>query len=92
VFTEITRVREDILQQQVINKEPLTLPEPSGPVVCLSEKLFIPVREHPEVCRVGSTFVVAYCIVLYFDFICDVAVALTRHPSPQNVVRLALKF
>jgi len=47
--TEISRVRESILQQQVINREPMTLPEPSGSVVSLSEKLFIPVKEHPEV-------------------------------------------
>lgn len=46
---EISRVRESILQQQVINREPVMLPEPSGPVVNLSEKLLIPVKEHPEV-------------------------------------------
>jgi len=46
---EIARVREGILQQQVINREPVTLPGPSGPAVSLSEKIFIPVKEHPEV-------------------------------------------
>jgi len=46
---EITRVRESILKQQVVNSEPVALPEPSGPLVSLSEKLFIPVKEHPEV-------------------------------------------
>jgi len=47
-------VRESILQQQVINREPMMLPEPAGPVVSLSEKLFIPVKEHPEVHRARS--------------------------------------
>jgi len=31
------------------NKEPLTLPEGVGPVITLSEKLFVPVKDHPEV-------------------------------------------
>jgi len=48
-YAEITRVRENILQQQVVNREPVILPEPSGPVVTLSEKIFIPINEHPEV-------------------------------------------
>ena len=50
-YAEITRVRESILQQQIVNREPLALPEPCGPLVNVSEKLFIPVREHPEVQR-----------------------------------------
>jgi len=51
---EITRVRESILQQQIVNREPLTLPEPVGPVVSLSEKLYIPVKDHPEVYNVHA--------------------------------------
>jgi protein quaking len=50
---EISRVRESLFQQQVISKETLHLPEQFGPLVVLSEKLFIPVKEYPDFNFVG---------------------------------------
>lgn len=32
-----------------VRKEPLTLPEPDGETVTLNEKVYVPVKEHPDV-------------------------------------------
>lgn len=32
-----------------VKKEPLILPEPDGPVTTLTEKVYVPVKEHPDV-------------------------------------------
>lgn len=32
-----------------MKKEPLNLPDPEGPTVSLNEKVYVPVREHPDV-------------------------------------------
>lgn len=32
-----------------LEKKPLTLPDEEGPKVTLTEKLFVPVKEHPDV-------------------------------------------
>lgn len=34
-----------------VRKEPLTLPEPDGETVTLNEKVYVPVKEHPDVSR-----------------------------------------
>jgi len=49
---EINKVRGSLFHFTT-NKEPLTLPEPVGPVVSMSEKLFVPAKEHPEFNFVG---------------------------------------
>lgn len=49
---EITRVRKDMYNDTVnglVDKHPLELPEPVGPIVHLQEKLFVPVKEYPDV-------------------------------------------
>lgn len=33
----------------LVDKHPLELPEPVGPIVHLQEKLFVPVKEYPDV-------------------------------------------
>lgn len=33
----------------LVDKPPLELPEPIGPIVHLQEKLFVPVKEYPDV-------------------------------------------
>ena len=50
-FSEINRVRVSLFHHQ--NKKDLCLPEPLGPVVTLQEKLFVPIKDHPDVspCR-----------------------------------------
>ena len=49
---EINKVRGNLFHFAT-NKEPLSLPEPVGPVVTLSEKLYVPVKEHPDFNFVG---------------------------------------
>jgi len=31
------------------DKQPLDLPPPQGPTITLTEKVYVPVKEHPEV-------------------------------------------
>ncbi|KAJ8289484.1 hypothetical protein GJAV_G00001820 [Gymnothorax javanicus] len=53
---EITRVRKDMYNDSVnglVDKLPLELPEPLGPIVHLQEKLFVPVKEYPDYNFVG---------------------------------------
>lgn len=35
----------------LVDRHPLELPEPLGPIVHLQEKLFVPVKEYPDVSR-----------------------------------------
>lgn len=48
-FAEIARVRGNLFHLSGTKTEPLELPEPIGPVVTLSEKVYVPVKEHPDV-------------------------------------------
>lgn len=53
---EINRVRKDMYSDSVnglVDKHPLELPEPVGPIVHLQEKLFVPVKEYPDYNFVG---------------------------------------
>ncbi|KAH8310501.1 hypothetical protein KR044_001702 [Drosophila immigrans] len=50
---EIARVRASLFQINGVKKEPLTLPEPEGALVTLNEKVYVPVREHPDFNFVG---------------------------------------
>lgn len=50
--SEINRVRKDMYSDTVnglVDRHPLELPEPLGPIVHLQEKLFVPVKEYPDV-------------------------------------------
>lgn len=51
LFTEIARVRASLFQINGVRKEPLQLPEPDGETVTLNEKVYVPVKEHPDVSR-----------------------------------------
>lgn len=53
MVSEITRTRSHLFHFGN-QKETLSLPEPSGPIVTLSEKLYVPVKDHPEV-GIGRT-------------------------------------
>ncbi|KAI3367630.1 hypothetical protein L3Q82_026476, partial [Scortum barcoo] len=53
---EINRVRKDMYSDTVnglVDRHPLELPEPIGPIVHLQEKLFVPVKEYPDYNFVG---------------------------------------
>ncbi|XP_013408009.1 protein quaking-B isoform X2 [Lingula anatina] len=49
---EISKVRVGLFHLNGSN-EPLSLPDPQGPLLQLSEKVFVPVKEHPEFNFVG---------------------------------------
>lgn len=49
LLSEIARVRASLFQINGVRKEPLTLPEPDGETVTLNEKVYVPVKEHPDV-------------------------------------------
>ena len=52
LVSEINRVRKDMYSDTVnglVDRHPLELPEPIGPIVHLQEKLFVPVKEYPDV-------------------------------------------
>lgn len=51
LFSEIARVRASLFQINGVRKEPLQLPEPDGETVTLNEKVYVPVKEHPDVSR-----------------------------------------
>ncbi|KAF2358144.1 K domain type 1 [Trinorchestia longiramus] len=53
VVVEIGKVRSNLFQINGGVKEPLNLPEPSGETVSLSEKVYVPVKEHPDFNFVG---------------------------------------
>lgn len=46
---EINKVRANLFHINGGQKEPLSLPEAQGPPVTLSEKVYVPVKDHPEV-------------------------------------------
>lgn len=55
--SEINRVRKDMYSDTVnglVDRHPLELPEPIGPIVHLQEKLFVPVKEYPDVSSYGN--------------------------------------
>ncbi|CAG9579754.1 unnamed protein product [Danaus chrysippus] len=50
---EIAKVRASLFQINGVKKEPLVLPEPDGMVTTLTEKVYVPVKEHPDFNFVG---------------------------------------
>uniref|UniRef100_A0AAG5DRY6 K Homology domain-containing protein n=1 Tax=Anopheles atroparvus TaxID=41427 RepID=A0AAG5DRY6_ANOAO len=50
---EISKVRASLFQINGVTKEPLQLPEPDGETVTLNEKVYVPVKEHPDFNFVG---------------------------------------
>lgn len=47
--SEIAKVRSSLFQVNGMKKEPLILPEAQGTTATLTEKVFVPVKEHPDV-------------------------------------------
>ncbi|XP_044008294.1 protein held out wings-like isoform X10 [Aphidius gifuensis] len=50
---EIAKVRASLFQISGVKKEPLTLPEAEGEITTLTEKVYVPVKEHPDFNFVG---------------------------------------
>lgn len=49
IFAEISKVRASLFQINGVRKEPLELPEPDGQTLTMNEKVYVPVKEHPDV-------------------------------------------
>lgn len=49
LVAEIAKVRASLFQISGVKKEPLVLPEPEGDITTLTEKVYVPVKEHPDV-------------------------------------------
>lgn len=47
--SEIAKVRASLFQINGVKKDPLVLPEPEGLIMTLTEKVYVPVKEHPDV-------------------------------------------
>lgn len=63
LFTEIARVRASLFQINGVRKEPLQLPEPDGETVTLNEKVYVPVKEHPDVSGSHLFVIMMSCVV-----------------------------
>lgn len=42
-------MRASLFQISGVKKEPLVLPDPEGDVAMFTEKVYVPVKEHPDV-------------------------------------------
>jgi protein quaking len=49
VFPEIAKVRSSLFQINGAKKDPLVLPDAEGTPTTLTEKVYVPVKEHPDV-------------------------------------------
>lgn len=49
MLAEIAKVRASLFQISGVKKEPLVLPDPEGDITTLTEKVYVPVKEHPDV-------------------------------------------
>lgn len=61
-FTEISKVRASLFQINGVRKEPLSLPEADGPAVTLNEKVYVPVKEHPDVSDIYNIATDKFCV------------------------------
>ncbi|GBP49456.1 Protein held out wings [Eumeta japonica] len=83
---EIAKVRASLFQINGVKKEPLVLPEPEGMVTTLTEKVYVPVKEHPDgtrmrVCSLTVSYVYlewAISTVTATDKRVDLSVAAVR--------------
>ncbi|RWS12440.1 Protein held out wing-like protein [Dinothrombium tinctorium] len=50
---EINKVRSSLFQINGVEKKPLILPEPEGPILQKQEKVYVPVKDHPDYNFVG---------------------------------------
>ena len=58
-FAEIGKVRGNLFQINGKKQEPLSLPEAAGAPVTLSEKVYVPIKEYPDV---SISLYVEYCL------------------------------
>ena len=68
-FSEISKVRANLFQINGYVKEPLILPDGVGPPIIHTEKVYVPVKEHPEVSSSYnySVFIYIFVVSKYFQ-------------------------
>lgn len=54
-LTEIGKVRGNLFQINGKKQDPLVLPDAAGPPVTLSEKVYVPIKDYPEVRKFSSS-------------------------------------
>ena len=54
IVSEIAKVRASLFQINGVKKEPLVLPEAEGQITTLTEKVYVPVKEHPDVSKISN--------------------------------------
>lgn len=69
LFTEIGRVRSSLFQVDGVKKEPLALPDAEGDMVTLTEKVYVPVKDHPEVSLSNMIIFKYFTYYLFFKHI-----------------------
>jgi len=67
-FPEIGKVRGNLFQINGKKNEPLVLPDAAGAPVSLSEKVYVPLKDHPEV-RDKSIKVLSLQTILYWAYL-----------------------
>ena len=55
-IAEIGKVRGNLFQINGKKSDPLVLPDGSGPPVTLSEKVYVPIKEYPEVSSIYTVY------------------------------------
>lgn len=55
----------------LVDRPPLELPEPVGAIVHLQEKLFVPVKEYPDVSANSRAFCLIIVISAFFGLLCS---------------------
>lgn len=64
-------MRASLFQINGVKKEPLVLPEPEGAVTTLTEKVYVPVKEHPDVSILDTTFYYTQlAIIMNYNSLC----------------------
>ena len=62
---EIVKVRSVLFQNG--DKQPLELPVPQGPAITITEKVYVPVKDHPEVCVTRAHLCVWCCKICWWS-------------------------
>lgn len=53
LLSEISKVRVSLFQFEFAKDAMSNLPEPEGEVTTMTEKIFVPVKEHPDVSNIS---------------------------------------
>ena len=66
-FTEIGKVRGNLFQINGKKQDPLVLPDAAGPPVTLSEKVYVPIKDYPEVRNVFKFVILSMIDSSHFE-------------------------